>query len=132
MSSSIAPYLETMWSETNVDTVLEAQRRLVSLVTREDLPELVDALKSDRNDFWTRELISEPVAYLGAVDSLPEPFEALEKNSSDGHDGDSLVHFLIEIAMMNPEACRARLEELKDPPDSVNTKFVDWLLEFCN
>ena len=89
-------------------------------------------MKSDRNDFWTRELISEPVAYLGGVDYLPELFEALEKNSSDGHDSDSLVHFLTEIATMNPEASRARLEELKDSPDSANTKYVDWLFEFCN
>jgi hypothetical protein len=130
--SSLAPHLEIIWSETDVETVLEAQERLMSIATKEDLPELIEALRSDRNDFWTRELISEPIAHLGGVDYLPELFEALEKNSLDGHDSDTLVHFLTEIASLNPDACRAKLESLKESSESAHGKYADWLLEFCN
>jgi hypothetical protein len=131
MPSSLAPHLETIWSKTDVDTVLKAHERLISIATKEDLPELIDALRSDRNDFWTRELISEPVAYLGSVDYLPELFEALEKNSADGHDSDTLVHLLTEIASRNPDACMAKLEAIKDS-EPAHSRYTDWLLEFCN
>ena len=131
MPSSLARHLEIMWSEMDVESVLGAHEQLRSTATKEDLPELVEALKSDRNNFWTRELISEPIAYLGGVDYLPELFEALERNSSDGHDNDTLLHFLSEIASQHPEACSAKLDSLMKTPGFVHGRYAEWLLEFC-
>jgi hypothetical protein len=132
MSSLLADQLEKLWSETDVETVIETQEQLKSIATKENLPELVDALKSERNDFWTRELLAEPIAYLGGVDYLPELFDALEKNYSGGHDSDTLVHLITEIASLNPNACRAKLEDIKGASESAYNKYADWLLEFCN
>jgi len=132
MTSSLADQLEKLWSETDVEAMIEAQEQLKSIATKEDLPALVDALKSDRNDFWTRELLAEPIAYLGGVNYLPELFDALEKNYSDGHDSDTLVHLITEIASLNPDACRAKLQDLKGASESAHNKYADWLLDFCN
>ena len=128
MSTALATYLEVIWSEEDVPTVIEAHEKFISVATNEDVPRLATALKSDRNNFWTRELISEPLAILGGADYLPELFDALEKNDAEGHDSDSLTHFLTEIASMNPDACREKLKDLKG---SVYAKHVEWLLDFC-
>src|SRR4051812_38945241 len=98
MSSSLQRELELLWSETDVDVVLEAHERLKAVATNEDLPTLVEELKSERNDFWTRELLAEPIAYLGGSHYLPDLFDALDRNYRDGHDNDSLNLFLTEMA----------------------------------
>ena len=131
MPTTLEPYLEVIWSEDDVPTVIEAQEKLVSLARKEDLAELVAALRSDRNNFWTRELISEPIAYLGGAEYLLELLEAMEKNRMDGHDNDSLEHFVIEIADLHPVECRAKLEELKHNSPAIYEGYSNWLLEFC-
>jgi hypothetical protein len=131
MLSRLQPHLEILWSEADIDTVLEAQDRLIAIATKEDLPELVEALKSERNNFWTRELIAEPIAYLGGSDSLRELFNAKDKNHKDGHDSDSLNFFLTEIADAEPAACKAKLESLMESPDFPHRNYAKWLLEFC-
>ena len=131
MLSRLQPHLEILWSEAGIDTVLEAQDRLIAIATQEDLPELVEALRSERNNFWTRELLAEPIAYLGGSDSLRELFEAKDKNQKDGHDNDSLNFFLTEIADAEPAACMAKLESLMESPDFPHRNYAKWLLEFC-
>ena len=131
MPSRLQPHLEILWSEADINTVLEAQARLIAIATEEDLPELVDALRSERNNFWTRELIAEPIAFLGGSDSLRELFDAKDKNYKDGHDNDSLNFFLTEIADAKPAECRAELESLMESPDFPHRSYAEWLLEFC-
>lgn len=131
MPSPLERELETLWSETDVDIVLEAHQRLMSFASQEDLPLLVAALKSDRNNFWTRELLAEPVASIGGVQYLSVLFDALETNYSDGHDNDSLAHFLTEIATLNGGECEAELKRLLDSPEFSHRKHAEWLLEFC-
>ncbi|HBE83907.1 MAG TPA: hypothetical protein DDW24_14180 [Blastocatellia bacterium] len=132
MPTSLQDELEIIWSETDVSIVLDAHERLKAFATKEDLSMLLDALKSEKNDFWTRELLAEPIAYLGGSECLPELFDALDRNYQDGHDNDSLAHFLTEIAGLEPAACRAKLEELLNSPDFPHHKYAKWLLEFCN
>lgn len=82
MSQSIAKELEVLWSkfeENGVEEKLEALEKLKLAATKEDLPQLLDALKSNRSDFWVRELLSEPVSNLGGSKYLPELFDALQK-----------------------------------------------------
>lgn len=57
-----------------------------------DNPQLPDALTSNRNDFWIRGLLSEPVSDLAGSKCLPELFDALQKNYDEGHDNDRLNH----------------------------------------
>jgi hypothetical protein len=132
MSSPLQRELEIMWSESDIDAVLEAHQRLMAVATKEDLPLLVSALESQKNDFWTRELLSEPIAYLGSSDFLPVLFDAMERNYQDGHDNDGLAHFLTEIAGQQPTECKAKLEEFLNSPDFAHRDRAKWLLEFCN
>ena len=131
MASSLQADLEILWSETDIDAVLGAQQRLIAIATKEDLPELVEALRSERNNFWTRELLAEPIAYLGGSDYLRELFDAKDKNYNDGHDNDSLNCFLTEIADAEPAACKAKLESLMESADFPHRNYAQWLLEFC-
>lgn len=131
MPSSLQSDLEILWSEANIDAVLEAQQRLIAIATKEDLPELVEALRSERNNFWTRELLAEPVACLGGPDVLLELIDAKDKNHKEGHDNDSLNFLLTEIADAEPAACKAKLESLMESPDFPHRNYAKWLLEFC-
>ena len=131
MSSLLERELDLLWSQTDIETVLGAHARLMAVANAEDLPVLVKALKSERNDFWTRELLAEPIAYLGGVDFLPELLDAFEMNFLDGHDNDNLAHFLTEIADQQPAACKARLEDLLNSPSFRHHDSAKWLLEFC-
>jgi len=127
MGSHLQPYFESLWSGANTDSVFEAQQELISIATKEDLPELVDALRSERNNFWTRELLAEPIAYLGGSDILGELFDAKDKNYNEGHDNDSLNFFLTEIAAAERTACRAKLESLIESPDFPHRNCARWL-----
>jgi hypothetical protein len=134
MNTAIVEELEILWSdfeENDVDTKLEAFERLKAIAKKEDLPQLLDALKSERNDFWVRELLSEPISDLGGSKYLPELFDALQKNYDEGHDNDGFNHFLTEIAWAEPEACKEKLEQLLANEDFQHREAAEWLLEFC-
>ena len=116
---------------TDIERTIEAMQRLKTATRKEDVPRLVEALKSDRNNFWTRELLAEPICEIGGSEYLPELFDAFEQNFAEGHDNDGFAHHLMEIAWSEPGTCKDRLLELLD---SDNLKYRDnatWLLEFC-
>ena len=115
----------------NVDGVLEAFDRLMASVTKADLPQLVAAIQSPRNNFWTRELFAEPICQLGGSDYLELLFEAAQLGSDEGHDNDGFNTHLIEIASAEPKKCRAKLEELLARADFKHGEAANWLLEFC-
>jgi hypothetical protein len=134
MNRTIAKELEVLWSdfdENSVDAKLDAFTRLKAAATRDDLPQLINALKSERNDFWTRELLSDPISALGGTIYLPELFDALKKNELEGHDNDGFCHHLTEIACADPAGCRKRLQELISTGGFVHKDTAQWLLEFC-
>ena len=56
--------------DVDVDGVLKAFERLKSIVTEADLPSLVAAIQSPKNNFWTRELFAKPICQLGGSDYL--------------------------------------------------------------
>ena len=135
MNTAIDKELEILWSnfeESDVDAKLEAFERLKLAAKKEDLPQLLDALKSDRNDFWVRELLSEPISELGGSKYLPELFDALQKNYDEGHDNDGFNHFLTEIAWAEPESCKNKLTELLSNENFQHREAAEWLLEFCD
>ena len=115
-----------------VEVVLQAHQRIKNIATKDDLPFLAEALRSERNDFWTRELLAEPIAYLGGSNYIPDLLIALDRNYKDGHDNDSLEHFLTEIALRDPEACKTKLDCLLNSTDFQYRDQAKWLLEYCN
>jgi hypothetical protein len=117
--------------DVDVDGVLEALERLKSAATKADLPELVAAIQSPRNNFWTRELFADPISQLGGSDYLEVLLEADQLGLDEGHDNDSLHSSLNEIAYSEPEKCRTKLEELLARPDFKYQEGARWLLEFC-
>jgi hypothetical protein len=134
MNPVIEKELEILWSDFNdydVEEKLESFERLKNSATRDDLPQLVSVLESEKTDFWIRELLSEPILELGGSDYLPELFEALQKNYDDGHDNDSFCFFLTELAESKPELCKKKLLELINSPTFEHKDRAKWLLEFC-
>ena len=134
MNLIIEKELEVLWADFNdynVEQKLESFERLKNAATKDDLPQLISALKSKKNDFWTRELLSEPISELGGYEYLPELFNALQKNFDEGHDNDSFCHFLKEIAYTEPDLCKQKLLKLIDSSDFKHKNHAEWLLEFC-
>jgi len=117
--------------DVDVDGVLEAFERLKSIATEADLPSLVAAIQSPRNNFWTRELLAEPICQLGGSDYLEPLLEAAQLGLDEGHDNDGFDTHLTEIAYAEPEKCRAKLEGLLARPDFKHREAAKWLLEFC-
>jgi hypothetical protein len=117
--------------DVDVDGVLEAFERLKSIATEADLASLVAAIQSPRNNFWTRELFAERICKLGGSDYLEPLLEAAQLGLDAGHDNDGFKTHLIEIAYVEPEKCRAKLEELMARPDFKHHETAKWLLEFC-
>ena len=134
MNPVIEKALEILWSDFrdyDVDEKLESFERLKNSALKDDLPQLISALKSKKTDFWIRELLSEPISELGGSDYLPELLEALQKNYDDGHDNDGFCFFLTELAESEPELCKIKLLELIDSPTFEHKDSAKWLLEFC-
>jgi hypothetical protein len=117
--------------DVDVDGVLSAFERLKSMVTKADLPILVAAILSPRNNFWTRELLAEPICQWGGSDYLEPLLEAAQLGLDEGHDNDGFDTHLTEIAHAEPEKCRTKLEKLLAQPDFKHHEAARWLLEFC-
>ena len=122
---------DTADGNVDVDAVIEAFERLKSVATEADLPSLVAAIRSPRNNFWTRELLSEPISRLGGSDYLEVLFEAAQLGLDEGHDNDSFDANLDGIAYVEPEKCRTKLEELLARPDFTYREAATALLESC-
>jgi len=134
MNQIIEREMEILWSDFknyDVDQKLESFKRLKNSATLDDLPRLVELLTSDKNDFWVRELLSEPISDLGGTTYLLELFDALELNEQDGHDNDGFNHSLIEIAWSDPEGCQKKLNILLAEPNFRHREVAEWLLTFC-
>ena len=134
MNQIIEKELEILWSdfdENDVGEKLESFERLKNSATKDDLPQLVSALKSEKNDFWTRELLSELISELGGSEYLPELFDALQKNYDEGHDNDGFNAYLIEITYSEPKLCKEKLLQLIDSTEFKHKNHAEWLLEFC-
>lgn len=110
---------------------IEALERLMNIADKDDLPILISAIQSDRNDFFTRELLSQPISILGGVSSLSILFDALRKGEDEGHDNDGLCAWIMEIASANPTLCKTHLLQLLESPTFSNKDYAEWLIEFC-
>ncbi|CAB5098358.1 hypothetical protein D3OALGA1CA_1262 [Olavius algarvensis associated proteobacterium Delta 3] len=134
MKKEIQEEIEILWSDFedyDVDQKLEASDRINKCASKEDLPQLLNLLKSEKNNFWVRELLAEPICDLGGSEFLEELFDASLLNEQEGHDNDSFNHFLTEIADSEPEKCKAKLNQLLAQPNFKHKEKATWLLQFC-
>lgn len=134
MNNIIHNEMEILWSsfdQYNLDEKLIAFERLKAAATKNNLPLLVEFLKSNRNDFWTRELLSEPISELGGIEYLSELFDALALNEHEGHDNDGFNHFLMELAWSDPSGCQTAINELLSKQGFKHREAAEWLLGFC-
>ena len=134
MNKIIQQEMEILWSdydEYSVNQKLEAFERLKAASSRSDLSQLLDLLKSEQNDFWVRELLAEPISEYGGSNCLPELFDGLKLNELEGHDNDTFLHFLTEIAYSGPMECKSTLQNLIARKNYEHKTRAEWLIEFC-
>ena len=115
----------------DVEAQLEAFNKLNSLVTENDLPVLLEAIKSETSNFLVRELLSEPIINLAGAKAIPELMAALQNNFAEGHDNDGFQLFLTELAEEDPKGVRAALEKLAKTATNAELDNINWLLEYC-
>jgi hypothetical protein len=120
------------FEESDVDSKLAAFEELKEQISESDLAELLSAICSTKIDFWTRELLAEPIAELGGAEALPTLLAAYQQNFDAGHDNDGFSHTLTEIAWLNPEGTRAVLADLMQADDENTRNHAGWLLDFCD
>ncbi len=116
--------------DVDIEGVLEAFYHLNSTATKSDLPILLRAIKSPRNNFWTRELLSEPIARLGEVSVLESLLNAFHINERDGHDNDGFSAHLSYLVALEPQTSYKELIRLKNDPNFKHEELCDWLLEY--
>jgi hypothetical protein len=114
-----------------VDTegVLKAIERLNAIATKADLPTLIAAIQSPRNNFWTRELLAAPISKLGGSDYLETLLDAAQISLDEAHDNDSFDTYLEGIAYVEPERCQLKLEGLLARPGFRHGEAARWLLK---
>ena len=117
--------------DVDVDGVIVVFERLKALATKADLATLIAAIQSPRNNFWTRELFSEPICRLGGSDYLEPLFEAAQLSFDEGHDNDGFQTHLIDIAKAEPMRTRLKLKDLVNRKEYAHKDLANWLLEFC-
>jgi len=131
---NIPKFMEIMWSsfdEFSVEEKLAAFEELKRSIEKDDLPELLEALASNKNDFWIRDLLSEPICEFGSSDCLPQLFDALALNDSEGHDSNSFCVFLTDLVEADPKNSKVQLKALALQNNEKYKEYADWLLEYC-
>ena len=120
------------FDKSDVDSKIAAFDELKHQVTKSDLPELTTAICSASIDFWTRELLAEPVAELGGAASLPVLLAAFQQNLNDGHDNDTFRSTLTDLTWTDSAACRSVLARLSQADDGDVRRHANWLMDFCD
>ena len=96
--------------DTGVDGVIKVFERLKSIATEADLPALVAAIQSPKNNFWTRELFAEPICGLGGADYLEPLLKASQLGLDEGHDNDGLMPSLSSLRISSRRSVAPNLK----------------------
>ncbi len=127
----ITDTIKFLESSDDIDAQLEAFQKLKASVTPQDLPVLLEALKSKTSNFAVRELLAEPIVNLAGVKVLPELMAAFRKNFEEGHDNDTFQALLVDLAETDREGVRVELQKLAKHANKAELEDINWLLEFC-
>lgn len=134
MNDKILEKMTIIWAKpdsVNVESKLQAFSEIKEMVTKNDLPFMIDLLKSDKNDFWTRELLGEIIIDHEGVDYLDDLFEAYDQNKKEGYDNDTFSTDLADLAELRPNECSSKIKELLSGKDYLHKDTAEWLLQFC-
>ena len=96
----------------DLDAILAAYAEIGARATVEDLPKLLETPRSDRSDFFVREMLAAPIAALGGPSVLEELLAAFQRNYAEGHDTDGMSLHLIELVEADPASAANELERL--------------------
>ena len=116
--------------ERDIDICTSAAARLHSGASAENIPALLELLRSD--DFFVREAAAWPLAELSGIQHLPELFVAYQRGFDDGHDNDGFTAALLEIPALFPIEAAQALQELAKSVDPFLQEHAEWLLSFCD
>ncbi len=129
MNTSSWSELIAALSSAEVDACVNAASRLHAESSAEDVPALLDLLKS--GDFFTREAAAWPLAELAGPVHLSALLAAYQLGFDEGHDNDGFTAALLEIPALYPAESRKVLEELAHSLAEPLCGHAAWLLEFC-
>lgn len=111
------------------DQMAEGAGQLHSKSSQEDIPKLIEMLSYP--DFFIREAASWPLSDMGVVEALPELLVALQRGFEEGHDNDGLQCAISDMAILNKEKTKAKLQQMRVGSDKSMLENIDWLLEYC-
>ncbi len=134
MNKEIETEVKKMWEGSksgNIDDPLDAYERINIIAQKSDLPQLIEHLESENNNFWTRELLSDPISRLGDHTCLKVLLEAISKNEQEGHDNDSLNFNILNLIDNDLENCTTTLEKLLSDPTYPNKAIAEDFLTYC-
>jgi hypothetical protein len=124
------------WSEAvaalhsrDVDTCVAAAERLHKDSTPEDVPALLELLKT--GDFFEREAAAWPLAEISGASHLGELLSAYQQSFEEGHDNDGFTAALLEIPALFPAEARSELTKLASVVKGPVRAHCLWLLDFC-
>jgi hypothetical protein len=107
-----AAWLETVAALRNrdVDTCVAAAARLHKEATSEDIPSLLELLRT--GDFFEREAAAWPLAEISGAVHLCDLLCAYEKGFEEGHDNDGFTAALLEIPALYLSDAKSELTKL--------------------
>ncbi len=113
----------------DVDTCVAAAARLHKDSTSEDVPALLELLKT--GDSFEREAAAWPLAEISGATHLCELLSAYQKGFEEGHDNDGFTAALLEIPALFPSDAWSELTKLASSANDPIRAHCLWLLEFC-
>ena len=113
----------------DVSTCVNAAARLHAEAGAEDVPKLLEILKS--NDFFVREAAAWPLAELAGPRALTELLHAYQRSFDEGHDNDGFSAALLEILAFHPQDTRSSRERIVGTAEEPMRGHAVWLLGFC-
>jgi hypothetical protein len=113
----------------DIDTCVAAASRLHKESTPEDVPSLLELLRT--GDSFEREAAAWPLAEIAGVTHLHELLAAYELGFEEGNDNDGFTAALLEIPALYPIEARVELIRLESSAADPMRAHAAWLLDFC-
>ena len=129
MSPTVWQSLVEDLSTLSVDVCVRASERIHRESTVEDVPNLLELLKSE--SFFVREAAAWPLAELVGPAALEQLLAAYQRGFDDGHDNDGFTAALLEIPALYPEETPPALRAITSAAAEPMRTHALWLLEFC-
>jgi hypothetical protein len=128
----IKEIIDFLKTDAHHNALMEAYAELMNLVTHDDLPILIEEIRSPTSDFFVRESLALPIIRIGGVKFLPDIIYAFDLNLKENYDNDGFSAFLVELAESDQSGCQAELDKILKSKDESLKESAKWLMEFCD